>query len=126
MWLTLLEKAILTNNLGLTPPLCNTIKHMTNLQHLDLSNNALAMVSKYSLEKLTVLALRGNQIRTLESQGFAGLPALTILDLSDNMISEVDSEALEGTIFFFAHDLLGIGSPIVPTGYRQDCRTYLH
>lgn len=103
MWLTLLEKASITDNLGLTPPLLKLIQHMTNLHHLDLSNNALAMVRKYSLQKLTMLALHSNHIRTLEARGFAGLPALTALDLSDNMISEVHSEALEGALFFFAN-----------------------
>jgi Ran GTPase-activating protein (RanGAP) involved in mRNA processing and transport len=107
--LALLEKANLTNNIGLTPPLLDTIHHMTNLQHLDLSNNALPMVRYFYLKKLTFLALRGNQIRTLGPRLFDGLPALTTLDLGDNMITKVGPKALQGTIFF-ADGLMGVCS----------------
>jgi Leucine-rich repeat (LRR) protein len=74
---------------------------LTNLQYLDLSCNALASVRlKFSLAKLTVLVLRGNQIRALAPYGFAGLRALTTLDLSDNMIQGKHLGNLQGTVFF--------------------------
>jgi hypothetical protein len=98
--LVLLEKAVLTNNIGLTPPLLKMIHCLTNLQYLDLSCNALASVSrKFSLAKLTVLVLHGNQIRGLAPYCFAGLRALTTLDLSDNMIQGEHLENLQGTVF---------------------------
>ncbi|CAH8602847.1 unnamed protein product [Dicrocoelium dendriticum] len=89
------------NNLALThsgltelePNVCN---HFAYLEHLNISNNA--RLTTYgentfasACGRLTALILRSNPVRSLARNVFAGLTALSVLDLSDNKIGYIQS-----------------------------------
>ena len=73
---------------------------LEELQHLDLSNNAipqLSMAELASLEKLRSLYLKDNRISRIQNRSFSGLKNLEIIDLSSNLLEQIPTETFEGT-----------------------------
>jgi hypothetical protein len=98
-WLAQQEKAVITHNTGLTPPLLDDLRCMVNLTSLDLSNNGLSSTSAtHGLRRLRWLNLSGNHIRELEPNGFAGLSELISLNLSNNAITNINERAFQGAM----------------------------
>ncbi|XP_009982903.1 PREDICTED: platelet glycoprotein Ib alpha chain-like [Tauraco erythrolophus] len=66
---------------------------LPSLRELILSRNTLGALP--ALQGLPDLDLRGNRLRTLPPEVFAGLRALKDLDLSDNLLEELPQELLQ-------------------------------
>jgi Leucine-rich repeat (LRR) protein len=97
-WLAQQERAVISHNTGLTPPLLDDLRCMVNLTFLDLSNNGLPSTSATrGLHRLKGLILSGNHIQELEPGGFAGLSELSSLDLSNNAIINLPKTAFQGS-----------------------------
>ena len=103
--LTNLSKLNLQNNKisTITPNILN----IPQLKELDLSNNRIKMINLEGLANLKVLNLSNNSLKSVSATTFSSLPLLTNLNLTDNPIREVHTDA------FKAHKNLYMG-PYTP------------
>ena len=94
-----LKRIILRKNLLISFS-SNLISKLSNLKVLDLSYNMITKVSAYGMNcpQLNKLYLRFNQIETFDSTEFCVASNLTYLDLSYNNISHLSSNAFSNLV----------------------------
>lgn len=88
---------------------------------LQLSNNAIAQVSDElrALRDLKQLALNTNQIRSISSGAFNGLPFLERIELRNNRLPDLPSNVFDSNIRLNYIDLRSNELTTVPRGETQ-------
>lgn len=75
----------------------NWFDNLLELKVLGITKGQLDTAPTISLNKLETLALSGNKLDVIYADTFSNLPALKQLELSDNLIASIDSNAFYGT-----------------------------
>ncbi|XP_076656818.1 keratocan-like [Halictus rubicundus] len=81
-----LENLLLSNNLFTKIP---NVENMPRLRGLVLSHNRIHQVADIKSDSLKMLSLRGNNISEISNTTFQELPAIEVLDLSENKLTHM-------------------------------------
>ena len=95
LWLGLLDLS--TNQIGHFPGLL--FKDQINLYHLNLADNHIRILDRFSfwgLSHLQTLELSGNSLQGINAEAFMGLSVLTFLDLSNFRVQVLQHNSFKG------------------------------